>query len=87
MGEEVPSITCYVASMGEVERSVTNFEQKEWMVKTAASPLNFETGYLGSYTIPRKVSILFKILTQRAFHGVLNHFWDIPTSQDIGVYD
>ena len=56
--------------MVEVERSVTNFEQKDWMVKTAASPLNFEPGYLSSYSIPRKVSILYRILVAIALHGV-----------------
>ena len=66
--------------MGEVERSVTNIEQKELIVKTAASPLNFENGYLGLYTIPRKVSILFRILVAIDLPGVLNHFWGIPMS-------
>ena len=66
--------------MGEVERSVTNFELKEWMVKTAASLLNFETGYLGSYTILGKVLILFRILVAIALPEVLNHFWGISMS-------
>ena len=60
--------------------SVTNFEQKEWMVKSAASPLDFKPGYLGLNTVSRKLSILFKILVAIALSEALNHFWGIPMS-------
>ena len=45
----------------------------------------FEREYISSNVIPRKDSILFKILMQRAFRGVLNHFWEIPMCQDIHI--
>ena len=61
--------------MVEVDRTVTNFEQKECMVKTSSNLLNFKPGYLGKKTIPRKVSRLSRILLAIALPEVLNHFF------------
>ena len=45
----------------------------------------FKHKYISSNAIHRKDSILFKIFRQRAFRGILNHFWDVPMYQDIHI--